>query len=267
MKPNKLKLYLIEMRAPFFTATVIPVALGAAVAWARQGEFHLGYLLLTLLGGVLLHAGINVSNDYFDHVSGNDEANVEFVSPFTGGSRMIQEGLLSPKEVLVESLLLLGGGCLIGVILFWLRGPWVLVLGLIGVISGFFYTAPPLRLVSRGFGELFIGLDFGILMVLGSYYVQAQSLSWEPAVAAIPVALLISAVLYINEFQDCAADVAAGKNHWVARLGKRLGVWGYVAHLGLTYTGIVVPVLAGWIPPTRSWGCSPRLSPGRPSRS
>ena len=249
MNPSKLKLYLLEMRAPFFTATIVPVALGAAVAWAHEGQFHVGYFALTLLGGVLLHAGINVSNDYFDHLSGNDEANKEFVRPFTGGSRMIQEGLLTPSEVLLEALLLLGGGCLVGLVLFWLRGPWVLALGLVGVLSGFFYTAPPLRLVSRGFGELFIGLDFGILMVLGAYYVQTRNLAWEPAVAAVPVALLISAVLYINEFQDCAADRSVGKMHWVARLGKQRGMWLYAIIMALTYMAIVVPAIAGWIPP------------------
>lgn len=249
MNPSKLKLYLLEMRAPFFTATIVPVALGAAVAWALEGQFHVGYFALTLLGGVLIHAGINVSNDYFDHLSGDDEANEEFVRPFTGGSRMIQEGLLTPNEVLWEALILLGGGCLVGLVLFWLRGPWVLVLGMVGVISGFFYTAPPLRLVSRGFGELFIGLDFGILMVLGAYYVQTQSMAWEPAVAAVPVALLISAVLYINEFQDCAADSSVGKMHWVARLGKRRGVWLYVIIVSLSYIAVVVSTIAGWISP------------------
>jgi 1,4-dihydroxy-2-naphthoate octaprenyltransferase len=248
LKPSKLKLYLLEMRAPFFTATIVPVALGGAVAWARQGQFHVGYFVLTLLAGILLHAGINISNDYFDHLSGDDEANTEFVRPFTGGSRMIQEGLLTPGEVLAEAFILLGGGCLVGLVLFWTRGPWILALGLVGVLSGFFYTAPPLRLVSRGFGELFIGLDFGILVVLGSYYVQTQSLAWEPVVAAVPVALLISAVLYINEFQDCAADRSVGKNHWVARLGKRRGVWLYLAMMVLTYVAIIVPVLGGWLP-------------------
>lgn len=245
MKP--LKLYLEELRAPFFTASILPVILGAMIAWARTGLLRLDTLLLTLLGGVLLHAGTNVVNDYYDHVSGNDEANTQFVRPFTGGSRMIQKGLLSPKEVLIEGLLCFALGSLIGVYLAFRVGMVVLLLGAIGVISGFFYTAPPLRLVATGFGEILVGLNFGTLMTLGSFYVQTRVLAWEPVWASLPLALLIAAVLYINEFQDCEADRAVGKNHWVVRVGRARAVKGYAWILGLTYGTILLGVILGRI--------------------
>ncbi len=240
---DRFKLWLLELRAPFFTASVAPVVLGAAIAWENTGGFHPGYFLLTLLGGVLLHAGTNVANDYFDHRSRCDDINVEFVSPFTGGSRLIQEGLLTPREVLTEALICFGLGSLIGLYLTFVRGPLILALGVVGIISGFFYTAPPLNIASRGVGEFFVGLNFGLLMTLGSYYVQTGSLAWEPLVAAIPLASLIAGVLWINEFQDAPADRAVGKETLVVRLGRRRAVNGYIALLLIPYLSVALGVL------------------------
>jgi len=237
---GKLKLWLLELRAPFFTASVVPVILGAVIAWQKVGAFHWGYFLLTLVAAMSIHAGTNIANDYFDHLSGNDPVNVEFVSPFTGGSRLIQEGLLSPREVLMESLFFFALGSAIGLYLTWARGPIVLVLGLIGVLSGFFYTAPPIYLAKWGIGEFFVGLNCGFLITLGSYYVQTRSLTWEPIVAAIPVACLIAAVLWINEFQDVPADHAVGKDTLVVRLGRRRAVSGYIFLLAATYLSILL---------------------------
>jgi 1,4-dihydroxy-2-naphthoate octaprenyltransferase len=243
LRGNKIKIWLAEVRIPFFTATVVPILLGAVIAWARTGSFHLGYFLLTMLGGLLLHVGANVSNDYFDHRSGTDEVNVEFVRPFTGGSRMIQEGLLTPREVITGALAAYALAALLGLYLAYVAGPMIIVLGLIGIFSGFCYTAPPIRLVSWGIGEFFIGLNFGLLMTVGSYYVQTGHLAWEPVVAAIPVALLIAAVLYINQFQDAPADGSVGKDHLVVRLGRRLAAQGYVVVIAATYISIVLAAL------------------------
>ncbi len=246
---GRLKIYIEELRAPFFTASVIPVILGTAIAWEQAGRIAWPLFILTLIGGMLLHAGANVANDYFDHLSGTDNVNVEYVRPFTGGSRMIQNGIMTPREVLAESLVLyaLAGG--IGLYLTWVCGPMILVLGAIGAFSGFFYCAPPFKLVHRGIGEFFIGLNFGVLMTLGAYYVQAGKIAIEPLAASIPVALLIIAVLYINEFQDEAADRAVGKNHLVVRLGKKNAAIGYAIVMLAAYISIAAAVIAGWLIP------------------
>jgi len=238
--PGKLQIWLTEVRAPFFTATIVPILLGAVIAWARTGTLHFGLFLLAMLGGLLLHAGTNVANDYFDHRSGTDDVNVEFVRPFTGGSRMIQNGLLTPREVISGALAAFALACVVGLYLAYIRGPLILVLGLVGIFSGFFYTAPPFNLVSRGIGEFFIGLNFGVLMTLGSFFVQTGQLAWEPVVASIPVGLLIAGVLYINEFQDAPADGAVGKDHLVVRLGRKRAAWGYLLMMVATYVVIVV---------------------------
>lgn len=246
---HRWRLYLAEVRAPFFTATIVPVTLGGVIAWAQAGTFHWGLFLLTLFAGLCLHAGTNVANDYFDHIFGTDEINYEFVRPYTGGSRLIQKGLLSPGEVLWEALLLYAAGALVGLYLAWTRGVVILLLGLFGAASGFFYTAPPFRLAGRGIGEFFVGINFGVLMTLGAYYVQAQRLSWEPVLASLPIAFLITAVLYINQFQDASSDAATGKRNLVVRLGKAKAVSGYIALLLLTYAVIVVSVVFRAIPP------------------
>ena len=246
-RPGKAKLWFAEIRPPFLTASIVPVVLGAAVAWAETHSFLWDFFLLSLIAGCCLHIAANVANDYFDHLSGTDDMNVEFVSPFTGGSRMIQRGLLSPSEVLAESMAFLVIGGLIGLYLAVTRGMIILVLGLVGAASGFFYTAPPVRLVSRGVGEVFIGLNFGILMTLGGYYVQTQALSPVPILPSIPVALLIVAVLYINEFPDYRADEAAGKRTLVVRLGRRRASKGYAVIMSAVYLSIALPAVAGWM--------------------
>ncbi len=242
-------LWVAKTRAPFFTAAIVPVCLGSALAWARTGVFDLGMFLLTLIGSVCLHAGTNMTNDYFDHIWGSDEINTEFANPFTGGSRLIQMGVVRPKVFLWQGIAFFAVGSLLGLILTVTRGWTVLWLGLIGVFSGYFYTAPPLRLAGTGLGELLIGLNFGPLMVLGSYFTQTEALSWEPVWASLPVALLIALVVWINQFQDMRADAAVGKRHWVVRLGRRRAAMAYGLFLALMYLTMVAGVLFGGVTP------------------
>ncbi len=247
-KPSKAKIWLMELRLPFITASTIPIILGTAVAWWTSQVFLWDLFLLTLIAGVCIHLGANVANDYFDHISGTDDMNTEYIRPFSGGSRMIQLGWLSPREVLFGSFVFFGIGGLIGLYLAMLRGFPIIVLGVIGALSGFFYTAPPIRLVSRGVGELFIGLNFGILMTLGSFFVQTQQLILEPVWASIPISLLIAAILYINEFPDHKADGAAGKRTLVVRLGPQRAAKGFAAIMATVYLSVLVMIFLAFLP-------------------
>ena len=242
-----LKRFVRVTRAPFFTATIVPVTLGGAVAW-HEGPFHWGYFLLTLLGAVCIHAGLDMSNDYFDHRSGLDARNQE-LTPFSGGSRVIQEGVLSARQVLTWSLSFYAVGIAVGLYLAAVRGPWILGVGVLGVFLAFFHNAPPFRLyyLLPGVGELAVGIGFGPLMVLGTVYVQLQRFTLGALWASIPVGLLIAAVLYINQFPDYPSDKAQGKRTLAVALGRARAAQGYVALLIATYcvvvTGIALSIL------------------------
>ncbi len=164
---SKVRAWFNELRLPFATASIIPILLGSAIAWATTGMFLWDTFLLTLIGGVCIHLGANIANDYWDYRQGSDNINVEYIRPFTGGSRMIQQGLLSPREVLTGSIIFFSLGAIIGLYLAFTRGFIILVIGVLGVFLAFFYTAPPFKFVSRGIGETVIGICFGLLLTLG----------------------------------------------------------------------------------------------------
>jgi len=242
--------WFLAVRMPFLTASITPVLLGGAVAWATQHEFSWGLLFLTMLAGGLIHLGVNVINDYFDHVSSNDDVNVEFVRPFSGGSRVIQMGLLTPLEMLVGAVVLFGLSGALGLYLAAVAGPMVLAFGFVGLVSGVFYVGKPFNWGSHGIGEVLVGLNFGTLMTLGAYYVQTQRVDWTPTVAAIPLAALIAAVLYVNEFPDYAADMAVGKRTWVVRLGRPRAANVYALLMAIPYVSVLLAVIAGTLPVT-----------------
>ena len=243
------RIWLKAIRPQFFTATLIPVFLGGILGWYETGNFNLIFFLLSLIGGIFIHAGLNLANDYFDHTSGVDDLN-PFPTPFSGGSRVIQEGLLSPREILRASILFFLGGVGIGLYLnAILPGNTLLWIGILGVFLAFFYTGEPLRIGYTGLGEFSVFLGFGPVMVMGSYFVQAKTLSILPLLASIPVGILIALVLYINEFPDFEADKEGGKRTLVVILGKRKAVNLYVCFLGFVYLWIIGGIIFGFFPP------------------
>lgn len=241
-------LVLRTLRLPFLVATILPVALGALIAY-RVGFFEWSLFALTMLGAVLFHLGMNTANDYFDHASGADDINTT-PTPFSGGSRMIQYGLLSPFSVLSVSTAAYLGGAAIGLFLAFTRGLPILLIGLLGFLVSFTYTAPPLRLGYRGIGELAVAVGFGPLLVLGSYYVQTQTFALEPLLASIPVGLLVMLILYVNEIPDRTWDDEAGKRTLVARVREESLVPGYIGSVVAVYAVVFLGVIAQIFPAT-----------------
>lgn len=236
------------VRPEFFTASVIPIILGSVIAWHGSGDFNWFYFILTLLGGLFIHAGLDLANDYFDHTSGVDKINQNY-NQFSGGSRMIQNDILSAKKVLFGSIICFALGIAIGLFLdYILPGHFILIIGLIGVFLAFFYSAEPLRLGYTSLGEITCGLGFGPIMVLGSYYVQTGRLAWKPLWASFPVGILIALVLYINEFPDYDSDKQGNKRTLVVALGKRKAIRLYPFFLILTYLLIISSVFIGITP-------------------
>ncbi len=243
-----LKIWLKAVRAPFFTATIMPILLGSVLAWHDTGIFSWPLFFLVLIAGLFLHTGTNLSNDFYDHVSGNDVVN-KTPTPFSGGSRIIQEKLIPAKQILIAAIIFFALGSILGLYLnFILPGNFILLIGIIGIFLGFFYTAPPLKLGYNGVGEIATGLGFGPLIVLAAYFVQTQTLSLAAFFISIPIGILIALVLYINEFQDYAADKQVRKNTLVVLFGKKVSVNIYILFLILAYSLILIGAFYGVTP-------------------
>jgi len=234
-------------RAPFFQASYIPVAVGGALAWYVAGVFDGWLFALTMLAAICLDGANHMFNDRFDYLSGND-LRATHSNPFAGGGRVLTSGLIHPTlhyRVAVSFLLI---GVAAGLYLTAVRGLIVLLFGVIGVLSLYFYVGPPIRWAYRGLGEALVGLNFGPLIVLGSYYVQTLRVDLQPTLASIPVALLITAVLWINEFPDYEADLSVGKRTLMARMGPRKAVHTFVGMVLAAFAFQGVAVALGLLP-------------------
>jgi 1,4-dihydroxy-2-naphthoate octaprenyltransferase len=236
-------LFLRATRLPFLSATFVPILLGIAIAGWKHG-FDWWLALLTVIGGACIHLALNVANDVFDTQSGADEANVN-PTQFSGGSRVILYGLLSMRQMALLSAGFYVVGIAIGLYLASQAGWELLWLGVAGALISVFYTAPPLRLVHRGLGELCVFLGFGPIMALGAYFVQAGEYDLEPLLASIPVGILVALILYVNEVPDRPADAAAGKGTLPVRLSKDAVINLYAGLVGLTFALIALFAIVG----------------------
>ena len=235
-------------RLPFLTATIVPVTLGILIA-ASHGSFDLVAALLTIIGASFVQLGLNVANDVFDTMSGADDANVT-PTKFSGGSRVIQYGLVSLRQMATLSTVFYVLAGVIGLILLATHGSTaLLVIGVVGFIVSLGYTAPPLKFVYRGLGEIAVALGFGPLMLLGGYVVQTRgALAWEPFVASIPVALLVALILYVNEIPDRRGDARAGKRTLPVRFSRTAVIAGYNVAAAAAYVVLVAGVVVGILP-------------------
>src|SRR2546427_11049132 len=237
--PPFLALWLKTMRVPFLQATIIPVILGGVIAFQVAHVFNIGTFLLTLMGASLIQIATNMLNDYFDFKSGND-LQVKHQNPFAGGGRVLTAGLIKPSTHLLVSASCLVLGIVIGLYFVLAQGlAYLFWLGLVGVVSSYFYVGPPFRLAYRGVGEFIVGLNFGPVMTLGAYYVQTGTFALEPFLASLPIGLLIAAVLWVNEFPDMDADKAVGKQTLVLRLGYLRSVSVYQGLLAASYLLVI----------------------------
>jgi 1,4-dihydroxy-2-naphthoate octaprenyltransferase len=232
---KRIRKYFLAARPAFLTASVVPVLTGSAAGFAVTGTFDWPLFILAVVSIMLLHSGANLGNDYYDHISGNDWANKN-PTPFSGGSRFIQDGVLSAKTILDLSIACLAIGAAIGMIIVLLtKSAFIFVLGVTGCLGGFFYTAPPLKLGYRSLGEIVIAFLFGLLPVTGSFYLQAGMVDWLILLPAGIVAILIFLVILINEFADRNADAAVKKRTLVVIFGVEAAVWIYRAAVIASY--------------------------------
>jgi 1,4-dihydroxy-2-naphthoate octaprenyltransferase len=247
---TKIFRWLVITRAPFLTAAIVPILIGAAWVAARGvSPFPWLAFALTMVGGVAMQVAANTFNDYFDWRSGTDPANNDYFLPLSGGSRSIELGLITEKALFRAASIALAIGAAAGLALVALRGPAVILFGVVGAFSVYFYTAPPLRLAARhGLGELVVGMNFGPLMVAGTVFALTGAVSWVDFFVGLPVGLLITAVLWINQFPDAQADEETGKINLVVALGKERARWGYLLMVFGAFVAALGGVVAGLLP-------------------
>jgi 1,4-dihydroxy-2-naphthoate octaprenyltransferase len=240
--PNPVARYLAATRPAFLIVTFVGCLLGIASAAAGGVRIDVAAAAVALLFALVAHAGVNVLNDYFDARNGSDAANTERQFPFTGGSRFIQNGVLTLRATGVYGYALLAAVIPAGLWLTAHSSPELILIGLFGLLVGWSYSAPPLNLVNRGLGELAIACGW-TTVVVGMDFVQRRGFAFAPLASGVAFALLVANLLYINQFPDLKADARAGKRTLVVRAGPALARWGYWALAtlaGLWTTGCIV---------------------------
>jgi 1,4-dihydroxy-2-naphthoate polyprenyltransferase len=208
-----LPLWLLAVRPRTLPAAVAPVLVGTALA-ASEDEFRLLPFVAALVGSIFIQIGTNLSNDYSDARRGAD------TEDRLGPVRVTAGGLMPPKRVLVGTYVAFGIAVAAGLYLAAVAGWELLVVGAASILAGVLYTGGPRPYGYEGLGELFVFVFFGVVAVVGSYYVQTEELRWEAFALAAPVGLLASAILVVNNVRDIETDRRAGKRTLAVKLGR-----------------------------------------------
>lgn len=243
--------YFLATRPKFLTASVLPVLIGSAWGWQEAGAFNGVVFILALLTTVFVHATGNVLNDVFDDLNGNDRVNEARISPYTGGSRFIQNGTIEVSHMFRWGITLMMLGAMFGAGLLMQAGPGVIYFGAVGVAIGILYSAPPFSLSARGLGELAVGVAFGVLPVVGSAWLQSGSLSLNTLLLSLPVSLWVMAILLINEVPDAKADATVNRKTFVVRFGLKRTRDFYLALHGGAFLALAMALANDLIP---VWG-------------
>ena len=244
---KKIKYLLVATRAPFFTASIIPALVGTSLA-GREGFFELSSLGLALLIIIFEHAGANLLNDYYD-ATGSDLIN-QSPTPFSGGSRCIQKGILAKTSFLKGAIYCYSFSLAIATSLSILyEQPFILVLSITGVVLGVIYSLSWTFGMGRGWGELAVGIAFGPMATLGSYLLQTKVLTWQGFLVGIPVGFFIMGVLVLNQIPDYQADRDSGKRNWTVRAGgERRVVWIYLGTIVAAYLFVLIGIITKVFP-------------------
>ncbi len=233
-----LRLWALAARPRTLPAAIAPVLVGTALA-IDYDQFKLLAFLAALIGSIFIQIGTNLSNDYSDARRGAD------TEDRLGPVRVTAGGLMPPRRVLIGTYVAFGIAVLAGLYLTAITGPELLLVGAASIAAGVLYTGGPKPYGYEGLGELFVFLFFGVVAVVGSYYVQAQELPWEAFALSVPVGLLASAILVVNNVRDADTDRRAGKRTLAVRLGRERARRLFQAMIVVSYLTVIVIPLAG----------------------
>jgi len=255
-RPSAARIWLMAARPRTLPAAVAPVLVGTALA-ATEDTFKVLTFLAALIGALFIQVGTNLSNDYSDARRGAD------TEDRLGPVRVTAGGLVPPRQVLIATYVAFGVAVLAGTYLIATAGWELLLVGAASILAGVLYTGGPRPYGYEGLGEVFVFLFFGVVAVAGSYFAQTETLDWEALVLAVPVGLLASAILVVNNVRDLETDRRAGKRTLAVRLGRDRARALFVAMVAGAFLSAPLPWILGSLSPwlLLSWLAIPLALP------
>src|SRR4051812_37284863 len=241
-RPSAVRIWAMAARPRTLPAAVAPVLVGTALAWT-EGTFKVATFVAALLGALFIQVGTNLSNDYSDARRGAD------TEDRLGPVRVTAGGLVPPRQVLVATYVAFGLAVLAGSYLIATAGWELLLVGAASILAGVLYTGGPRPYGYEGLGEVFVFLFFGVVAVTGSYFAQVERIEWEALVLAVPVGLLASAILVVNNVRDLETDRRAGKRTLAVRLGRERARVLYMAMVAGAFVTAQAPWVLGSLSP------------------
>ena len=237
---SSVKDYFLVTRPAFLIITLLGCLLGLLIPQSSSSSAWL-ISLMGMIVAILAHAGANLLNDYFDHLNGSDECNHDRISPFTGGSRFIQNRILSAKHIYVFAIYLLSLSTALGLYICYINS-WVLLpIGIFGIFMAWAYSAKPLQLMSKGIlGEIAIAIAWSML-VIGFATLERSHMAYEAIPSGIAFGLMVSNILLVNQVPDIRADTLAGKMTLAIRYSIQ-NVW--IWYVGIFATAYALQVLS-----------------------
>jgi len=235
-----LKAWIQASRPPFFIATLVPLVIGWVLA--KEGSLHGVKFLMVVTAALMVHLATNLANDYFEHKEGTDEGEA------IGGSRVIQEGKLSPQAILNAIIILYLFAFVAAFYIMIAYDLFILTpLIIFAFLSSLFYVAPPVRYGYHGLGEVFVGINMGPIMVVGTYWVMTGHAGLRPLLVSLPVGLMVASILYYQSLPDMKTDRRAGKRTLAVRLGKKGSYYGLIIFFMVIYGAVTALVFAGFL--------------------
>jgi 1,4-dihydroxy-2-naphthoate octaprenyltransferase len=255
-RPSAARIWLMAARPRTLPAAIAPVLVGTALA-ATDDTFKVLTFLAALIGALFIQVGTNLSNDYSDARRGAD------TEDRLGPVRVTAGGLVPPRQVLIATYVAFGVAVLAGTYLIATAGWELLLVGAASILAGVLYTGGPRPYGYEGLGEVFVFLFFGVVAVAGSYFAQTETLDWEALVLAVPVGLLASAILVVNNVRDLETDRRAGKRTLAVRLGRERVRPLFVAMVAGAFLSAPLPWILGSLSPwlLLSWLAAPLALP------
>ena len=248
--PSGARIWLMAARPRTLPAAIAPVLVGTSLA-GFYDVFHPLRFIAALVGAIFIQVGTNLSNDYSDARRGAD------TEDRLGPVRVTAGGLVPPHQVLVATYVSFGIAVLAGAYLIAVAGWQLLLVGAASILAGVLYTGGPRPYGYEGLGELFVFLFFGIVAVAGSFFVQVEHLNWEAFALAVPVGLLASAILLVNNFRDVDTDRRAGKRTLAVRIGRERT---RVLYATIVYGAFLLAPVTWLFGPTTAWVLLPWLT-------